>query len=389
VTACQGQIVQGSDKVSSGFVLACALRTLDLGELVDYTRALIAAGTQLQFGPGPVADKHCIGGIPGNRTTLIVVPILAALRVCIPKTSSRAITSPAGTADTMSVLAEVALPPAHIRCVVQEARACIAWGGALELAPADDILITVERALSGRPTPGDDRHRTVPGWLPCCPIDPGLWGSGNGVTSDCHCAGSPRDSCRGVLSGDGGGTCRRPHPGDRLLGNCPGGEARRSTLRLWALGSDSMPCHVEAWREPPRGGGRAQKTTHTPHAANQRESFEVQRGSSWRWSSWAGFNLCQGTADALGSRAVRLGLHVGEGVEGASVKRQANEGALIGTREGKHTSTAYAFLPTSSSTSLRRAAPRAVPRHCPRSSCRARCITVPSRARENGFSRNA
>ena len=111
MTACQGQIVQGSDKVSSGFVLACALRTLDLNELVDYTRSLIAAGTQLQFGPGPVADKHCIGGIPGNRTTLIVVPILAALGVCIPKTSSRAITSPAGTADTMGVLAEVALPP--------------------------------------------------------------------------------------------------------------------------------------------------------------------------------------------------------------------------------------------------------------------------------------
>ena len=147
MTACQGQIVQGSDKVSSGFVLACALRTLDLNELVDYTRALIAAGTQLQFGPGPVADKHCIGGIPGNRTTLIVVPILAALGVCIPKTSSRAITSPAGTADTMGVLAEVALPPAHIRRVVQEARACIAWGGALELAPADDILITVERPM--------------------------------------------------------------------------------------------------------------------------------------------------------------------------------------------------------------------------------------------------
>ena len=131
----------------SMFVLACALRTLDLGELVDYTSALIAAGTQLQFDPGPVADKHCIGGIPGNRTTLIVVPILAALGVCIPKTSSRAITSPAGTADTMGVLAEVALSPVHLQRVVQDTRACIAWGGALDLAPADDILITVERPM--------------------------------------------------------------------------------------------------------------------------------------------------------------------------------------------------------------------------------------------------
>jgi thymidine phosphorylase len=129
------------------FVLACALRRLDEAELVDLTRAMIACGAQLDFGAGPVADKHCIGGVPGNRTTLIVVPILAALGVRIPKTSSRAITSPAGTADTMAMLAEVALPPARLREVVERTGGCIAWGGALELAPADDILITVERPM--------------------------------------------------------------------------------------------------------------------------------------------------------------------------------------------------------------------------------------------------
>jgi thymidine phosphorylase len=131
----------------SMFVLACALRTLDLDELVDYTRAMIAAGTQLDFGPGPIADKHCVGGIPGNRTTMIVVPILASLGLTVPKTSSRAITSPAGTADTMGVLAEVAFRPSHLHHIVKEVGACIAWGGALELAPADDILITVERPM--------------------------------------------------------------------------------------------------------------------------------------------------------------------------------------------------------------------------------------------------
>jgi thymidine phosphorylase len=131
----------------SMFVLACALRTLDLQELVDYTGAMIDAGTKLDIGPGPIADKHCIGGIPGNRTTMIIVPILASLGVITPKTSSRAITSPAGTADTMGVLAEVALTPAKLRTVVHEVGACIAWGGALSLAPADDILITVERPM--------------------------------------------------------------------------------------------------------------------------------------------------------------------------------------------------------------------------------------------------
>jgi thymidine phosphorylase len=131
----------------SMFVLACALRTLDLAEIVDYTRAMIATGARLDFGPGPVVDKHCIGGIPGNRTTMIVVPILAELGLTVPKTSSRAITSPAGTADTMATLADVALPPARLRRVVEEAGGCIAWGGALDLAPADDILITVERPM--------------------------------------------------------------------------------------------------------------------------------------------------------------------------------------------------------------------------------------------------
>jgi thymidine phosphorylase len=131
----------------SMFVLACALRSLDLDEIVDLTRAMIAAGTTLDFGSGPIVDKHCIGGIPGNRTTMIVVPILAAHGMTVPKTSSRAITSPAGTADTMGVLADVALEPPRLHQVVDTAGACIAWGGALDLAPADDILITVERPM--------------------------------------------------------------------------------------------------------------------------------------------------------------------------------------------------------------------------------------------------
>jgi thymidine phosphorylase len=129
------------------FVLACALRRLDRGELIAFTEAMIACGSSLSFDAAVVADKHCIGGIPGNRTTLVVVPILAALGLTVPKTSSRAITSASGTADTMGVLAEVALSPERIRGVVERTGACIVWGGALDLAPADDVLITVERPM--------------------------------------------------------------------------------------------------------------------------------------------------------------------------------------------------------------------------------------------------
>jgi thymidine phosphorylase len=129
------------------FVFACSLKKLDLAELVDYTRAMIETGQQLTFGAGPILDKHCIGGIPGNRTTMIVVPILAAMGLTVPKTSSRAITSPAGTADTMGVMADVSLSTDRILEVTKRVGACIAWGGALDLAPADDILITVERPM--------------------------------------------------------------------------------------------------------------------------------------------------------------------------------------------------------------------------------------------------
>jgi thymidine phosphorylase len=131
----------------SMFVLACALRNLDDQEIADFTLAMIESGSSLHFDSAIVADKHCIGGVPANRTTMIVVPILVALGMVVPKTSSKAITSAAGTADTMGVLANVDLRTAELHRVVEQTGGCIAWGGALELAPADDVLITVERPM--------------------------------------------------------------------------------------------------------------------------------------------------------------------------------------------------------------------------------------------------
>src|SRR3989339_201835 len=75
-------------------------------ELYYLTKAMVETGDKLKFS-GIVADKHSIGGIPGTRTTLIIVPIIAAAGFKIPKSSSRAITTPGGTADDMEVLAQV------------------------------------------------------------------------------------------------------------------------------------------------------------------------------------------------------------------------------------------------------------------------------------------
>jgi len=131
----------------AAFITACAGDRLSAAETIALTRAMVATGQRLHWNRPMVMDKHCVGGLPGNRTTLIVVPIVAALGLVIPKTSSRAITSPSGSADTMETLAPVTLDAAQIQRVVEREGGCIAWGGAVNLSPVDDILIRVERPL--------------------------------------------------------------------------------------------------------------------------------------------------------------------------------------------------------------------------------------------------
>lgn len=132
----------------SAFVVATHRGELDREEVFFLTEAMITTGRRLDWRERLVVDKHCIGGIPGNRTSMLVVPIVAAHGLVCPKTSSRAITSPAGTADTMEVLANVELPFDRLSEIVRDHRACLAWGGTADLSPADDVLISVERPLS-------------------------------------------------------------------------------------------------------------------------------------------------------------------------------------------------------------------------------------------------
>lgn len=128
------------------FLVACA-GFMTTQESLALTHAMADVGNRLRWSSSLVVDKHCIGGIPGNRTSMIVVPIVAAHGLTIPKTSSRAITSPSGTADTMEVLAKVDLTAERIQEIVAEECAVLAWGGRVNLSPADDILISVERPL--------------------------------------------------------------------------------------------------------------------------------------------------------------------------------------------------------------------------------------------------
>ncbi len=132
----------------SYFISACYTNKLSMKETAALAKAIVKSGEKLKFGDGKIVDKHCIGGVPGNRTTMIVIPICIAAGLKFPKTSSRSITSPSGTADTMEVLAPVSVPMKKLKKIVKKIGGFIAWGGGINLATADDKLIRLRHPLS-------------------------------------------------------------------------------------------------------------------------------------------------------------------------------------------------------------------------------------------------
>ena len=131
----------------TSFVTTLHIQGLDLDEASSLSSAMVETGKTLNLNQKMIVDKHSIGGVPGDNTTLLVVPIVAAAGLVIPKTSSRAITSAAGTADRAEVFMPVTLSNSQIKKIVQKSNGCIVWGGALELAPADDLFLNVEYPL--------------------------------------------------------------------------------------------------------------------------------------------------------------------------------------------------------------------------------------------------
>ncbi len=132
----------------SAYVTASYIHNMDSQEVEWLTRAMIDTGERIHFDTHPVMDKHSIGGVPGNKVSLLLVPIVAAAGLLIPKTSSRAITGAGGTADLMEVLAPVEFSADEIKELTEKVGGVIVWGGATNIAPADDKLIKAEYALS-------------------------------------------------------------------------------------------------------------------------------------------------------------------------------------------------------------------------------------------------
>ncbi len=130
----------------AGFLVSAA-QNLTLNEVIHLTKARASFAQRHCWDSDVVVDKHSMGGIPGNRISLIIIPIIASFGLKIPKTSSRAITSAAGTADCMEVLAQVDLTPKDMKAVVDRTGGCIAWNGRLTHSPVDDVMNSINRPL--------------------------------------------------------------------------------------------------------------------------------------------------------------------------------------------------------------------------------------------------
>ncbi len=137
-----------SEIETSAWITAAYINGFSDDEVISLANATVESGEQLDLGKKPILDKHCVGGVAGNRTTMVVVPIIAAAGLYIPKTSSRSITSAAGTADTMEVLCNVTFGMDELRSIVLKAKGAMVWGGGMKLAPVDDKLIKIRHPLS-------------------------------------------------------------------------------------------------------------------------------------------------------------------------------------------------------------------------------------------------
>lgn len=135
----------------SSWLTALYINGMDIDEIADFTMAMANTGDVMQFERSTVFDFHSLGGVPGNKITPIVISIIAAAGLMIPKTSSRAISSACGTSDFVETFCDVELEAAKVKKIAQEVGGVFAWGGSMNLAPVDDMVIKIEHPLGINP----------------------------------------------------------------------------------------------------------------------------------------------------------------------------------------------------------------------------------------------
>jgi AMP phosphorylase len=135
----------------SAWLTSLHINGMDIGEIADFTMAMAKTGEILKFARSPVFDFHSLGGVPGNKITPIVISIVASAGLMIPKTSSRAISSACGTSDFVETFCDVELSASKLMSISEEVGGVFAWGGSMNLAPVDDMVIKIEHPLGINP----------------------------------------------------------------------------------------------------------------------------------------------------------------------------------------------------------------------------------------------
>ncbi|MCL1905346.1 MAG: AMP phosphorylase, partial [Methanomassiliicoccaceae archaeon] len=135
----------------AAWLTALYINGMDTEEIANFTQSMVNTGEKIEFDRTPVFDFHSLGGVPGNKITPIVVSIVAAAGLMLPKTSSRAISSACGTSDFVEVFCDVELEAATLKKIAETVGGVFAWGGSMNIAPVDDMVIDIEYPLGINP----------------------------------------------------------------------------------------------------------------------------------------------------------------------------------------------------------------------------------------------
>lgn len=135
----------------SAWLTALYINGMDIAEIAAFSRSMVDTGDRIQFDRSPVFDFHSMGGVPGNKITPIVVSIVAAAGLMLPKTSSRAISSACGTSDFVETFTKIEVTADRLKEIGETVGGAFVWGGSMNIAPVDDMVIKIEHPLGINP----------------------------------------------------------------------------------------------------------------------------------------------------------------------------------------------------------------------------------------------